>query len=291
LTEDDPDFIEGESNTKICTIQVTFKTGWGIDRDNAFFVKVYRGNEYCQAFRLSMCFVLLLLTIADAGGNKAEHRPNLSSMFESNSTLVCLSKDEIALALQNLSSAKTSSEQEHIKNSLLDNAKRSNVCRNRIIAVLMEAMDQPDVDLVSDRSTFYLWHYGTELLGDLKAVEALDLLIKHLDLNDGTPFPLHHHPALVGVITMGPVAIPKLKDVLRESTDRYMRRYAVFCIASIGGTSARQALEDALPSESDECVRGFLQASIQAFSNREAPNKVGADENSKWYSAFLCDGS
>jgi len=212
-------------------------------------------------------------------------------MFESNSMLICLSKDEIAIVLQNFSSAKTSSEQEHIKNSLLENGKRSDVCRKRIIAAIMEAMDQPNVDLVRDRSSFYLWHYGTEVLGDLKAVEALDLLIKHLDLNDGTPFPMNHHPALVGVIRMGPVAIPKLNAVLSQSTDRYMRRYAVFCIASIGGPSARKVLEVALKLESDECGRSFLEASLAAFRNPRAPNQVGADEQSKWHSAFLCDGT
>lgn len=173
---------------------------------------------------------------------------------------------------------------------LFENANRSTTCRKRVIATLVMAMDQPNVDLVRDRRSFYLWHYGSELLGDLRASEALDLLIKHLDLNDRTPFPLNHHPALVGVIRMGPIALPKLNIVLRQNPDRYMRRYAVFCIASIGGVSANQALRQALSSETDPCVKGFRQASLAAFKNSRVPNQVSGDDQSNWYSAFLCGG-
>lgn len=151
-------------------------------------------------------------------------------------------------------------------------------------------MDTPEVDLVRDRDKFYLWHYGTELLADLKAVETLDLLINNLDLNDGTPFPLGHHPALVAVIQMGPIALPKLNAVLIKNSDRYMRRYAVFCISSIGGSSARRMLEEALGSETDRCVSEFIRASLEAFNNGIQPNRIAAPNQNKWYSAFLCDG-
>jgi HEAT repeat protein len=247
-------------------------------------------------FRVTVIFSIFLVLVSfplsgSGGQQRRYHSRNSHPKLQSNSSSDCVREDEIATSLKKLASAQTASEQEDITKLLLENGQRSANCRKRVVAALLRTLDQPDVDLVRDRSSFYLWHYGTELLGELEAVEALDLLIKHLDLNDGTPFPLNHHPALGGVIRMGPVAIPKLNTVLTSSTDRYMRRYAAFCIASIGGVSARQVLEAALVSESDPCVKNFLQASLTAFQNNDMPNQISSVDRSKWYTAFLCDGT
>lgn len=246
---------------------------------------------YWVTLTLSVSLVFVSLSFnTTAWYTRQNDRPNLSSGIETNSSLECLSESEIATALQEMSSAQTSSEQQSIKKLLFENGNRSTRCRKQVVAALISAMDKPNLDLVRDRPSFYLWHYGTELLGDLKAAEALDLLIKHLDLNDGTPFPMNHHPALVGVIRMGSIALPKLNTALTQSPDRYMRRYAVFCISSIGGLSARQVLMQALPSESDRCVSEFIRASLNAFNNRSQPNQITSQDRTKWYSVFLCNG-
>ena len=84
----------------------------------------------------------------------------------------------------------------------------------------MSAMDQPDLDLTGGTPQFYLWHYGTRVLGELKTVEALDLLIANSELHDGTPFPFNHRPALGAVVDMGEAALPKLQATLRDNPDR-----------------------------------------------------------------------
>lgn len=69
------------------------------------------------------------------------------------------------------------------------------------MTLLIGKLEKTDRDLLLNRSSFFLWHYGSKLLSDLKAVEALDLFIANFDLHDGTPFPFNHHPALVAAAT------------------------------------------------------------------------------------------
>lgn len=164
-------------------------------------------------------------------------------------------------------------------------AKQSPTCRSQIIAALMKAMDKPNLDFTHDASSYYVWLYGADLLGDLKAVTALDLLISHLDLIG--PFfstSMNHQPALRGVIKMGEVAIPKLEDVLKRSSRPTMRHAAVYCIASIGGPEAVRSLKDAVSTESNECVNRFMRVSLNSFdAHGHIKNRL------TWFSGAACN--
>ena len=214
----------------------------------------------------------------------------VSSTNEAPIPPACLSEIEVSAALERLSSPRTYANQQEALMVLRADASRTHRCRNQVITALVNAMDQPRLDLAFDRPSFYLWHYGTALLADLKAVESLDFLIQHWDLDDGTPFPLGHHPSLVAVIDMGEIAIPKVEAVFRQSPDGRMRRYAVFCLAQIGGSSSKKALKEALDSESDKCVKMFITATINAFQNKTLPDHITSENRTKWYTTFLCDG-
>jgi hypothetical protein len=126
-------------------------------------------------------------------------------------------------------------------------------------------------------------------LSELKAVESLDFLIAHFDLDDGTVFPLNHHPALVSVINMGEIALPKLETIVMKSSNDLTRRYAVFCLAQIGGPTAKKILQQALDSFSDKCLSKFIKASLTAFNNKALPNHITSKNRTKWYSTFLCE--
>ena len=85
---------------------------------------------------------------------------------------------------------------------------------------------------------------------------------------------------------MGPLAIPKLKHLLR-SEDWETRHYAVYCLFWIGGTSARHALEKALRTETDSCVKRFISVSLT--TGREVKKTMrGANDQSEWVSSFMC---
>lgn len=201
----------------------------------------------------------------------------------------CLSDSEISAAVRNLSHGRYEDQQKAMAHLKAD-AGRSTMCRKQVITSVMSAMDQPNVDLTAGTPQFFLWHYGTRLLGELKATEALDLLIANFDRHDGSGFPFNHYPALGGVVDMGEIALPRLQIALRENPDRLTRRLTVFCIALIGGPSANQILLGALKGETDPCVASCIQASITAFKNKRRPNHISDGQRTTWYTTFLCKG-
>jgi hypothetical protein len=157
------------------------------------------------------------------------------------------------------------------------------------VTLLIATLENTDRDLLLNRPSFFLWHYGSKLLIDLKAVEAMDLFIANFDLHDGTPFPLDHHPALVAAANMGEEGIPALKSVLDGRGDDRTRVYAVFCLAQIGGRVAKQVLQDRLASESNCCVSNCIRASLEAFKNKTLPDHITSEHRTKWYTTFMCD--
>jgi HEAT repeat protein len=122
-------------------------------------------------------------------------------------------------------------------------------------------MDRPNLNFDTDESAYYLWREGARLLGDLRATEALDLLISHLDLRYGVAFTasMNHQPAIVGVLGFGLLAAPKLSYSLQHSRNPSIRVAAAFCLSSIGGSAGISAIRKALRSESDPCVVRFLR--------------------------------
>lgn len=202
----------------------------------------------------------------------------------------CLVEADLSSEVTKLAFAATYEQQEKIKNLLLRQARRSTSCRTRVISVLVQAMDKPDLDLEHDRASLYVWLFGAEILPALRAVEALDLLIAHLEVHDGTPWPLSHHPAMTAVGRMGELALPKLITALRQSPDAYHRRHVVFCLTWIGGPSARRALSDSLSRETNSCTKSFIQSSLRALANKQKPNHIAEPDRLQWYASFLCRG-
>ena len=201
----------------------------------------------------------------------------------------CLLDGEVSTALQTLSHGGYEDQQKALA-LLKANAAQSTTCRKQVITSTMSAMDQPELDLTGGTPQFFLWHYGTQLLAELKATEALDLLIANLARHDGSGFPFNHYPALGGVIDMGEIALPKLQIALRDNPDRFSRRLTVFCIALIGGRSAQEILARALQEERDSCVASCIRASITAFNNKRRPHHISDEQRTTWYTTFLCNG-
>lgn len=173
----------------------------------------------------------------------------------------CLTDDQLAKALTSLSSNYNNAQ---VAQQLLrEKARESSVCRQRVIAGVMKAMDKPNLDIRHDQASNDLWREGALLLGDLKAVEALDLLLSHINMSNGEfSTTMSHHPALAGIVQMGRLAIPKLKLLLRN-IDSQTRYLTVYCLYQIGGNSARRILQEALPMELDQCVKRFIIVSLK----------------------------
>ena len=197
----------------------------------------------------------------------------------------CAAVDDLAKAVISLSHQYD--EAQAAKRSLRQAAHYSSDCRKRVIAAVMEAMDKPNLDISQDQASARLWREGATLLGDLKATESLDLLLSHIKMTDGEwSISMAHQPALEGIIRMGTLAIPKLKELLRNE-DSQTRHYAVYCLFWIGGPSVRRTLQRALPMETDPCVKRFMSVSIKTI---RGPNKSirGAKSYGEWMSSFMC---
>ena len=195
----------------------------------------------------------------------------------------CLTPDRLAEAVNSLS---RDYNQSQVGQDVLRKAsRRSSTCRQLVIAAVMRAMDKPDLDISRNQASADLWREGALLLGDLKAMQSLDLLLSHISMTDGEwSSTMVHQPALEGIIRMGPAAIPKLKKLLRHQ-EWQTRHDAVFCIANIGGPAALRAIKAAVPYESHSCVKGLMLASIKVIDVKHGGMKT---DNGEWARAFMC---
>ena len=84
---------------------------------------------------------------------------------------------------------------------------------------------------------------------------------------------------------MGPAAIPKLEEAIWNSQHPDIRRYAVYCVAAIGGSSAYEALGKAIQHELDPCVKRFMRASLNTINVQDGGLK---SDTVPWWTAFQC---
>ena len=198
----------------------------------------------------------------------------------------CVSDSDLATSLTAFSSPALKPEWH--REVLLSYASKSPQCRAKIVGGLLRAMNKPDLKLKLDQESFFLWHYGGEVLRALQASEALDLLIANLGVTDGESIQITHYPAVETVIGIGAPSISKLRNSLMHEQRAGRRSLIVFCIAKIGGASAKQTLAEALPTENNKCVSNFMRITLRLFSNPKRPNRLPTRDNPKWISAFFC---
>lgn len=173
----------------------------------------------------------------------------------------CESQDDIVAEIKRLS--RDTIEAREAVRRLLILARISPGCRAKTIDELVLTMNTPHLNFQADRPSFFLWTNGASVLGELKAVEALDMLINHSNLNDGLfSASMSHQPAIGAIITMGSAAVPKLSDALTHNQNREIRLAVALCLSEIGGQEATDALKEVLVTESDKCVRRFIELSF-----------------------------
>jgi len=198
----------------------------------------------------------------------------------------CLSSSEISNVVVKIANSTSETESSQGQSVIQSEIGRSPACRAGVINVLIGILNKPNATVVSDPELFNLWRTVANLLGEIRAVEAVDVLVSHLDLHSPVfSTTMSQQPALQAVIRIGPGALGRLEAVLKNDSNRDMRRYAVYCIARIGGQGAISLLEPISQSEQDPCVRRFISISLESLKN----NKGHLGPNtSKWFGAFMC---
>ena len=230
----------------------------------------------------SITFLITVLVWINSSRNSAGgKRP---ATVENEYRGVCINEGEVSNAVRDLASDNW----ERIASAreiLINKSDQSSTCRATVISALMSAMDKPQLNFEQDKTSYHLWLYGADLLADLKAIEAIDLLISHLQLTAIFYSSSNSQaPALRGLVRMGPVAIPRLAEVLKRESDPIQRLWLVNCIATIGGDSAVKSVREALNLQSDECAFRLMGMTI-APSDEE----VEVNDPAKLLSAFRCD--
>ncbi len=196
---------------------------------------------------------LVILTLTCYFGLRSGPSGTGASLLASTFTRPCQSRIQ-PLDLQKLSNRVEATEG---VTKLLELAKESPECRDAVINEVIGALN--NADLEKDDSAFQLWATGSAILGRLKAVQAIDLLIAHLDLNDGFfSASMSHEPVYLAMEEMGEVAVPKLALALKTNPKKRIRLSAALCLSTIGGSEAIDALNSALTSETEGCVRRLI---------------------------------
>jgi hypothetical protein len=169
------------------------------------------------------------------------------------------------------------SERANAKKALLTLANKSAANRESVIKELVRIIKSPrrSEEFVKDPTLYLEWREVTDLLGSIRAVEAIDDLVECLDCNNGV-FGLSPDlfPATRAVIRIGQEAIPRLSQVFehRPPLTRYL---AAIALSQIGGDMAKIALEKAMRIEKDKDVASTIKNLLQNW-NRLSRDKLNS---------------
>jgi HEAT repeats len=155
-------------------------------------------------------------------------------------------------------------------------ALQSDENRKAVIAELLKAAEMPAFRhrLESHSvSASYLWAGVGEILGNVQAREAIDLLISCVDctaITESVTDTYHHKPAVRALLGMESLAVPKLSVALGDPNPE-IRGYAALTLGLIGGNDAKEALIRAFKFEQDIKVRKWIQGALGDIDGQSRP--------------------
>jgi hypothetical protein len=156
--------------------------------------------------------------------------------------------------------------------AILRFSSKSASCRQCVIKRMLKIASRPTADparwvklFFQYRHRFYEWREATDILGSMKAMEALDTLIACLECNHGTiGLGVGYFPASQAVVKFGEDAIPKIAEALKQKP-RETRYYAAEVLYAIGGDRARDALQKALAAETDRMLADDMKNMLRTW--------------------------
>lgn len=216
---------------------------------------------FCLCLALAASVGCSVGSSREVGATHAPHEPG--GRVEASVKQEQTTDNEVAASVRRLRSA-DEGERERAKKELRLLASKSARSRKQVIQELIKVTGESDARLRVTSAQYYdAWKFATELLGELKATEALDVLIECIDCNDGfAGLSFDHYPALKAITVIGEPAVPKLTAALNH--DRAATRSAAAsALGTIGGAEAMEALESALRQERDENVIAHIRIALR----------------------------
>ena len=120
-------------------------------------------------------------------------------------------------------------------------------------------------------SEYPYWISVTNLLAELRATEAIDVLIKCIHCGNGYSGSLGHQPAFDALVKLGTSAVPKLSAALLSEPNDYARGQIALCLGTIGDEQAERSLREALRQETNKDVTEYIKAGIRTIDSRKNP--------------------
>ncbi len=149
---------------------------------------------------------------------------------------------------------------EMVIKEIVDRSKQSKSFRSRILPELLGLAEKKPSK--AEGQDWNRWADSVQLLGLMKATEAVLVLVDKIDLNDGTVgFSLAHYPAAAALTSIGEPSIQSLSAALQRKRTS-ARSLAARALSEIGGPKALHALEDAEPKEADPEIKLFMRQAI-----------------------------
>jgi len=163
--------------------------------------------------------------------------------------------------------------QQQVPQRLLEIANESTESRAIVIKALIKVVDNPKTKkrfMISHQ-----WLTAIDVLGRLRATEAIDVLTKNIDETDQrlTVVYVFHGPAVVALAQIGEPAVPRLVKALSRKKAA-VRREAAYTLGLIGSSDAERALEKALKKEKNKDVIHFIKAALPTEGPRALPTRA-----------------
>jgi len=162
------------------------------------------------------------------------------------------------------------SEHSAAKDLLIDLSKKSASARALIIEDLLRGIQCPNgsAEFVRNPTLYLEWTRATELIGLIRAEEAIDSLLQCLDCNNGV-FLLSPDafPATRAIIEIGDKAIPNLAREIQTGT-RLKKYLAAVALSEIGGERAKVDLEAAARRTKDKDLAHTIRNLLKNWNSK-----------------------
>lgn len=237
-------------------------------------------NQVCRKGKSLTLLLLSLLALSGLQGCAQNPSAEESSQIVRNSPCPDFEPSRWNVALPQSISALTAEDlnvRETAIRELLSYANSSPTARTTVLASIRSVIEDPDFKCrLSQNFGSRLWISTAQMLGELKAVEDLDLLIDRLNwpaITEISSETYRDEPAIGALSAIGESAIPRLSVALKQP-DPQIRRFAALCLSNIGGKNARQSLTDALRNEPNSEIRSQFQNAIDTIDRLERARRM-----------------
>ena len=196
--------------------------------------------------------------------------------------------------------------QQHVRDRLLQIANESPESRSQVIQAMIEILNDPKAG--EEFIVAHRWTEAVYVLGELRAVEGIDILVKNLNKTgeNGLVSSIHYRPVASAIAKIGEPPVPRLIEALSDEqlgirheaaiTLSRIGRQAVpkleealhygsaeakggaaLALSWIGGKKARAAIEQALESENDQetlsKLRDAFKEMQRVWENEREPSR------------------